>query len=390
MIKRIAVSVTALTLILVGSAQPAYAREGQPASKQPFSGEVICLPDSYLNSMDECEVYGPAAYFSELTEEGIIYPAAPLPAVRPSAALNDIPYQYAKILSPVAPYYSSVAEADGKVPTNYISGATRYISYQATQQTDKGFYYQSNVYGIWLDGGDLARASVPVFQGLEFRSTPRASFAWVISPSLPPTRVTPGYDGKETKHLLQRFELVPIYGMKKVLDTDWVMIGLGEWIEDASLARVTPNTIPPEGVDNGRWIEINLAEQTLMVYDQSQLVFATMVSTGIDQFPTRPGLHKIYEKKDKETMSGDFSGDRSGYYYLEDVPWTMYFDELRALHGAYWHAFYGINQSHGCVNLSIGDSRWLYDWGKVGDYVYVWDPTGKTPTDPSFYTKGGA
>ncbi len=86
-------------------------------------------------------------------------------------------------------------------------------------------------------------------------------------------------------------------------------------------------------------------------------------------------------------MSGDFSGDKSGYYYLEDVPWTMYFDQLRAIHGAYWHARFGYDASHGCVNLSIGDSRWVYDWAKVGDYVFVYDPSGKTPTDPSFYTK---
>jgi hypothetical protein len=24
-----------------------------------------------------------------------------------------------------------------------------------------------------------------------------------------------------------------------------------------------------------------------------------------------------------------------------------------------------------------------------GDYVYVWDPTGKTPTDPALYGAGG-
>ena len=40
------------------------------------------------------------------------------------------------------------------------------------------------------------------------------------------------------------------------------------------------------------------------------------------------------------------------FYYLEDVPWTMYFDEARALHGAYWHNGFGYPHSHGCVNLS--------------------------------------
>jgi len=78
-------------------------------------------------------------------------------------------------------------------------------------------------------------------------------------------------------------------------------------------------------------------------------------------------------------------------YYLEDVPWTMYYDDARgALHGAYWRANLGFPQSHGCVNCSVGDSHWIYDWAQEGDWVYVWDPSGKTPVDPNDYTQGGA
>ena len=89
-------------------------------------------------------------------------------------------------------------------------------------------------------------------------------------------------------------------------------------------------------------------------------------------------------------MSGSFEPDRSDAYYLESVPWTMYYDGSRALHGAYWRANLGFPQSHGCVNMSLADSHWLFNWAKDGDYVYVWDPSGRTPVDPQVYTKGGA
>ena len=131
-------------------------------------------------------------------------------------------------------------------------------------------------------------------------------------------------------------------------------------------------------------------EQTLAVYDQGQLVYATMIATGVDPFFTKPGLFQIQVKKDTETMTGAFTADKSDYYYLDKVPWTMYFDGARALHAAYWRALFGYEQSHGCVNLSPGDAHWLFDWAKVGDWVYVWDPSGKTPTDPAKYTQGGA
>ncbi len=89
-------------------------------------------------------------------------------------------------------------------------------------------------------------------------------------------------------------------------------------------------------------------------------------------------------------MRGAFEADRSDFYYLESVPWTMYYDQARALHGAYWRTRYGFPQSHGCVNLSPGDAHWLFNWAKEGDWVHVWDPSGKTPTDPKYYSDGGA
>ncbi len=357
------------------------------SSTSDITGEVICLPGVYLTEPDSCLLAGPSSVLTQMAKDGIIYPAPSLPVSKPSLALNDVPYKYAKIVSPSAPLYGSLAQADGRTATYQLAGATRYISYSYIQDTDLGRYFQSSS-GMWLDGGDVARAAPPTFQGLIVHSTPKTEFGWILTPGKP--RTSPDFSAPEIKKEVLQGELYAISATRTVGDTTWVMIGLGEWIEDRIIGRVIPKTVAPEGVTNGRWVDINLAEQSLSIYDNNRMVFATLVSTGTDPFFTQPGLFKIYQKKDKETMSGDFSGDRSGYYYLEDVPWTMYFDKLRALHGAYWHARFGYDASHGCVNLSIGDARWLYDWAEVGDYVYVYDPTGKTPTDPAFYTDGGA
>ena len=162
---------------------------------------------------------------------------------------------------------------------------------------------------------------------------------------------------------------------------------------DHGRAGYSPKSIdatPPEGVTGDRWIDINLYDQTLTVYENRQLVFATLIVSGGEPFYTRPGLFQVYEKHETETMSGSFEADRSDYYYLENVPWTMYFDKARALHGAYWRAWFGYAGTHGCVNLSIGDSAWLFKWANVGEWVHVWDPSGETPTDPNFYGEGGA
>lgn len=48
----------------------------------------------------------------------------------------------------------------------------------------------------------------------------------------------------------------------------------------------------------------------------------------------------------------------SDTHNLEDVPWSMYFHESFALHGAYWHDRFGLRHSHGCVNLAPQDAQW--------------------------------
>jgi len=184
--------------------------------------------------------------------------------------------------------------------------------------------------------------------------------------------------------------VIQVYDTVQAEDTEWYMIGPDQWLPWQDARHVTVDTTPPQGVTGNRWIVVNLYEQSVTVYDNRQLVFATLIASGGEPYYTRPGLFQIYEKKPLETMTGAFEASKSDYYYLEDVPWTMYFDQARALHGAYWRAWYGYPGTHGCVNLSIGDAAWLFQWAKEGDWVYVWDPSGKTPTDPSLYTAGGA
>ncbi len=177
-------------------------------------------------------------------------------------------------------------------------------------------------------------------------------------------------------------DIVQVYDTQTANGVDWNMIGPDQWVEARIMAMVTPNPTPPEGVTTARWIDIDLAEQTLTVYENNQLVFATVIASGLEPFWTRPGLFQIYLKKETETMRNN---DPTDYYYLDNVPWTMYFDKARALHGAYWRTRFGYPQSHGCINLSVGDAHWLFNWAHEGDYVYVHDPSGLTPTDPALY-----
>jgi hypothetical protein len=91
------------------------------------------------------------------------------------------------------------------------------------------------------------------------------------------------------------------------------------------------------------------------------MVYVTLVSTGLPWWQTPQGLFQIWAKIRVGNMSR--TDPRAGsYYFLQDVPWAMYFDGPYALHTAYWHDGFGYPRSHGCVNLSPRDAHWLFDW----------------------------
>ena len=89
----------------------------------------------------------------------------------------------------------------------------------------------------------------------------------------------------------------------------------------------------------------------------------------------------LYEKK-CHTLVEPFIGSGAvflntnykNYYDLPGVPFDMYFDsDGKAIHGAYWHNNFGVPMSHGCVNLSIPDAEWAYNFASVGTVVNVHD-----------------
>jgi len=348
------------------------------------------MPQLYRAAPDRCPPLGPGAYLEKLAAQGILLPLRTLPAQEPSPDLAVNPFAYARVISEPAPVFATLEDAVQGKPVQFrMEPGFRYVTYIDVAEVDGARYYMTD-FGRWMRGDDLSRVSgSSTFQGLEFTSTPRNAFGWVLFER--ESKETPGFAEQDyTGKAYFRYEVVQIYNVTQVDEADWYLIGPDEWLEGRLVAAVFPNTTPPEGAENGRWVEVNLAEQTIAVYDNARLVFSTVTATGVPGQWTQPGLFPVYKKVADETMSGSFTQDRSDYYYLEGVVWTVYFDQARAMHGAYWHNGFGVPQSRGCVNLATGDARWVFDWIQEGDWVYVWDPTGQTPTDPTLYGSGGA
>lgn len=157
-------------------------------------------------------------------------------------------------------------------------------------------------------------------------------------------------------------------------------VSTGEAVVQAQIIADTPTSeyvAPPTAVANApapvsspgngvRWFDVDLSDQRMYAYEGDTLMRTFVVSTGTWQTPTVTGRFKVWIKLKSAPMSGPG-------YYLPDVPNIMYFYGDYGIHGAYWHNNFGVPMSHGCINLSIPDSEWAYNFASVGTVVNVHD-----------------
>lgn len=169
----------------------------------------------------------------------------------------------------------------------------------------------------------------------------------------------PGAGPSEQFDMIYRYTRLNIYDTVAIDGQRWYQIAPDQWVHQFRVSKIVPLE-RPDDVTTDIWVSIDLYEQNVVAYEGDQPIFATLVATGLPRWPTYEGTFNIYYRNPREHMSWGTVGD--DFYSLEEVPWTMYFDHGRALHGAYWHDGFGYRRSHGCVNMSITDAKWMYDW----------------------------
>jgi lipoprotein-anchoring transpeptidase ErfK/SrfK len=165
------------------------------------------------------------------------------------------------------------------------------------------------------------------------------------------------------------------YGGAPAWVASWVVTALN--VEDVPEVTAPPTPVPanpteipppsePWEINEVRWIDVDLSEQTLTTYENGVPVHTTLVSTGLPQTPTPTGQFRIWIKFRYDDMAGED-------YYIEDVPYVMYFYQGYGLHGVTWHGNFGHPMSHGCVNLPTEEAEWLFNWADVGTLVNIHD-----------------
>lgn len=307
-----------------------------------------------------CTAGLPSVEYNLLLDEMLLHPQ---PDARPIPINQDELGRFAfrKIVGGAATYY----DAPNGNPIGTIDEGFTYVTVTGVQ----GDWVQIND-GQWMPSSQLAVTRPSNFTGVSLDKPLTYPMAWVLVPAYPSPY--PGAAGDQNRAQLTRYTRVNIFTAVEVDGWEWYLVGPETWIKQTSVARVLDVERPPQV--KGRWFAVDLYEQVLIAYDENTPVFATLIASGLPEWATNEGTFKVWARQVNGHMSG--AEGQTDFYSLENVPWVMYFDQAISFHGTYWHDGFGYRHSHGCVNMSITDAHWIYEWSQDGGYdtpyVYVY------------------
>jgi hypothetical protein len=136
----------------------------------------------------------------------------------------------------------------------------------------------------------------------------------------------------------------------------------------------------------GQVILVSVTQQWLWAYQDSKLVFATPVTTGMPWLWTPQGVYRITSKVEDTVFYSPWPPSSPFYYTPEHVDYALFFRQKGFyIHDAPWRQAFGPGTevphtdpdgtyetgSHGCVNVTYGAGKWLYNWTNLGASVDI-------------------
>ena len=258
------------------------------------------------------------------------------------------------------------AGADDVLAKRMVKGF--YIAIDKTFNWNKRTWYKSTK-GLVAPSNRFWVTNASEFHGVVLSEQTQLPLAWVYGWK----KHRPTYDiDEETKQIkplgkLAHFDSVPLTGKTiEIGKKKYVETTEGGWVRSLHLRVTGPGPVPADLLPGERWIDVNLSTQTIVAFVGTKPVWASLISSGKESkikekdHRTPRGEWRVRTKHVTTTMDGNGSLAGDMPYSIEDVPYVQYFYRAYALHAAFWHRNYGVRMSHGCINLSPLDAKYLF------------------------------
>ena len=324
----------------------------------------VCIPNLVWQDRALCPSHGPGTTSYRIASINLPDPLPELPVLELPQEEDDdlLPHTFAHVNQlPLNVYRHPMEAAQGLPPVRTMLSGDWWVSVEGMVEFEGQRWYRINT-DEFVPAGVLGFAGPSRFQGVYLQEQPQHPFAWVNRWTEPTTVPQGPVNGSVPA--LQRYQRVTLFAEERRGDGQiWYLVGQDQWVEQSSVSRVDVDPQPPEVGAGEKWIEIDLFEQTIAAYEGPRMVYATLISSGRTATATPTGLYRVHYKVREGKMSNpDVEDGSPSWYYIEDVPWTLYFHEGYSIHAAFWHDAFGFLRSHGCVNLAPRDAEWFFNW----------------------------
>ena len=150
-------------------------------------------------------------------------------------------------------------------------------------------------------------------------------------------------------------------------------------------AQTVTQATPPSACTGNKlanYVLVSISERRMWACSQSTQVYTSPVITGMEKLPadlTPTGTYQISAKEANLFLDGsDSTGSWHDYVYY----WLPFLNSqygTYGFHDATWrpnNAFGNIssnssNASHGCVEMPLTASKWLFNWAPIGTTVTI-------------------
>jgi len=139
------------------------------------------------------------------------------------------------------------------------------------------------------------------------------------------------------------------------------------WIRAKDVIQVFKrHKFPDWATAQQKWLDISLANQTLVAYSGHKPLYATLISTGKDRLGDPENgpstIQGVFRLRSKFVTRGIDEREVSQRFTPLEVPWVAEFEEGFALTASYWQSRFGEGRGYHNVALAPIDAHWLWQW----------------------------
>ncbi len=187
----------------------------------------------------------------------------------------------------------------------------------------------------------------------------RGIHAYKLGDNASVERLDDEFEPKEVIPLTGRFRTVN--GLRYFYTSD------DQWIRHKDLILIPKrNKFPDWATPEQKWLDISLANQTLVAWQGHKPVYATLISSGSDRLgdpQTGPStVQGVFRLRHKHVTRSVDDREVGQAYSITDAPWVMEFQEGFSITGCYWHSRFGEARSYHDIALAPVDAHFLWHW----------------------------